>query len=336
MTTYTTPHSLPIIEPTTDLIRSGNGDNLWKHLNASAGAINVAISAEGGRVEAAGKEYTNTKIAEDRARLATLEGRTLIYGSVGGAPAAYVVDSATRGQWSFEQTLGDASGGSWVLKQYSTLSGSFTQPGRFGTHALGGGIYQNLGVDYVLSSTGADNGALLNGTVECWVKTVKPTAIKVAVSHLNWYWLGVAVDGKATARYGYGSTEKALNGSTVLHGADLASAPWQHLALVFNNGVASLFVNGRLEDTNTATASTRPDPEGGFTVGGLRSTRLYDWWNSPGVIDEVRVSTVPRYAPQSAYPPRPVGLRPGSALFIGPVIPPERQPFDQWIRTETV
>lgn len=277
-----------------------------------------------------------TKATADRSRLATLEDSTVICASVGSPPGAYTLDSATRGQWSFEQTLGDASGGNWVLKQYSTLSGSFAQPGRFGTHALGGGIYQNLGVDHVLSSTGADNGTLLNGTVECWIKTVKPTAIKVAVSHLNWYWLGVTVEGKATARYGHGSTEKALNGTTVLHGADLASAPWQHLALVFSGGVAHLYVNGKLEGKNTATADTRPDPDGGFTVGGLRSTRAYDWWSSPGVIDEVRVSRTARYTPQFGYPPRPAGLRRGGALFIGPIIPPERQPFDQWIRTETV
>lgn len=269
----------------------------------------------------------------DKKMVATLGGATLIYGQNEAPPSPYVNDSSTRGQWSFDQTLGDSSGGNWVLKQYSTLAGSYAQPGRFGTHALGGGIYQNLGVDHVLSSTGADGGTLLNGTVECWVKTAKPTAIKVAVSHLNWYWLGVTVEGKATARYGFGNTEKPLNGTTVLHGADLASAPWHHLALVFTNGAARLYVNGKLEDTNTASAATRPDPDGGFTVGGLRSTRAYDWWNSLGLIDEVRISTVPRYP---TYPARPAGLRGGAALYIGPIIPPERQPFDQWIRTETV
>lgn len=43
MTTYTTKHSLPLIEPAKDMIRSESGDNLWKQLNALAGAVDAAL-----------------------------------------------------------------------------------------------------------------------------------------------------------------------------------------------------------------------------------------------------------------------------------------------------
>lgn len=267
-------------------------------------------------------------------RVAALESpRSLIYGST-FEPAPYAPDADTAAAWAFEQTLGDVAG-KWVLRQYSTFGGKYGKPGRFGSYALAGGIYQSLGVDYALSSTKGENGTLQNGTVECWIKTAKPTAMKVAVSHLNWYWLGVSVDGKATASYGHGTTAKTLNGSTALHGNNLETAPWHHLALVFANGAASLYVDGKLEDKNTAAAATIPDPDGGgFTVGGLRSVRTYDWWNSPGLIDEVRISKTPRY-PVNAYPARPATLPPGSVLYIGPARPSDSEPFDQWIRTET-
>lgn len=43
---YTPAHSLPLIEPATDLIRSASGDNLWKQLNASMTAVDTALTKE--------------------------------------------------------------------------------------------------------------------------------------------------------------------------------------------------------------------------------------------------------------------------------------------------
>lgn len=43
---YTPAHSLPLIEPATDLIRSASGDNLWKQLNAAMTAVDAALTKE--------------------------------------------------------------------------------------------------------------------------------------------------------------------------------------------------------------------------------------------------------------------------------------------------
>lgn len=43
---YTPAHSLPLIEPAIDLIRSESGDNLWKQLNASMTAVDAALTKE--------------------------------------------------------------------------------------------------------------------------------------------------------------------------------------------------------------------------------------------------------------------------------------------------
>lgn len=77
MTTYTVPHSLPVIEPATDTIRSATGDNLWKQINALASSANNAISAEGGRAEGAAKTFVSEEVAKDRSRLGALETTTV-------------------------------------------------------------------------------------------------------------------------------------------------------------------------------------------------------------------------------------------------------------------
>lgn len=67
MTQYTTPHSLPLIEPAVDTIRSATGDNVWKQLNAISMAANLAISKEGSRSETdaieTARTYTDTQAA---------------------------------------------------------------------------------------------------------------------------------------------------------------------------------------------------------------------------------------------------------------------------------
>lgn len=61
MTTYTTPHSMPIFE-TTDKIAASD-DGLRQDLNEISTAAAAAISAEGGRAETAAKSYADTQAA---------------------------------------------------------------------------------------------------------------------------------------------------------------------------------------------------------------------------------------------------------------------------------
>lgn len=90
MTKYTVPHSLPVIEPATDPIRSIAGDNLWKHINALAASTNAAISAVDATPKISqletvaipkaltdAKVYADTEVAKDRTRLGTLEKTTV-------------------------------------------------------------------------------------------------------------------------------------------------------------------------------------------------------------------------------------------------------------------
>lgn len=282
------------------------------------------------------KTYADSEDSKDRQRIGALESSVLVYGNgYIRPPAAHSPDANTLGLWSFNGSLADASGYGRTLVQYSTLQGSYSSTARFGSHSLGGGVYQSIGADRGLSSTGADGGSLLSGTVECWVKTTPHTIQKVALSHRNWYWVGVTATGRAIARYGAAGAETEMVGTSVIAGDTLATAPWNHISLVFHAGGARLLVNGKLEASSSTVGVTGVEADGGLVVGGLRADRRYDWSLSPALIDEVRVSSIPRYAAASAYPERPAGLRPGSALFIGPVLPAQRQPFDQWIRTET-
>jgi hypothetical protein len=64
VTTYTTPHSLPILE-TTDKIAAST-DGLLQDINAVSTAANTAITAEGSRAEAAAKAYADTKVATNQ------------------------------------------------------------------------------------------------------------------------------------------------------------------------------------------------------------------------------------------------------------------------------
>lgn len=77
MTKYTTPHSLPLIEPATDMIRSASGDNLWKQMNALAAATGNALSIEGARAEGGARAHTESQVAPVAAQGAA-QGRKLV------------------------------------------------------------------------------------------------------------------------------------------------------------------------------------------------------------------------------------------------------------------
>ena len=74
MTSYTIPHSLPVIEPSVDPIRSADGDNLWKQINALAQSSNSAISAEGARAALDAKIYADQRDIEHEATAVSKAG----------------------------------------------------------------------------------------------------------------------------------------------------------------------------------------------------------------------------------------------------------------------
>jgi hypothetical protein len=86
VTTYTTPHSLPIIEPTDKI--AATSDGLRQDINELSAATGLAITAEGARAEKVAKghaddkdalraeatltsanRYTDAETAKDRGRL---------------------------------------------------------------------------------------------------------------------------------------------------------------------------------------------------------------------------------------------------------------------------
>lgn len=131
MTKYTTPHSLPLIEPATDMIRSANGDNLWKQLNALALATGNAITAEGERVAAGTEEKYGTlpprvedveeKNAEQDARFGELEAATPTIVDTEEF-VAVAVDSEERRTW-IEYRASDGGPTSWALSHLESSLG---------------------------------------------------------------------------------------------------------------------------------------------------------------------------------------------------------------------
>lgn len=329
-------------------IRNSSGFGAWSASNevrlTAAESLNTA---QDGRLTAAETKNTaqdgrldvvEAKNTAQDGRLTVIESSVIVYGNgYAQPPVAHTTDASTKGLWSFDNALTDSSGNSKTLSQVGTYSGAYGSDGKFGASSLNGGLYQNVGADSFLSSTGAVGGTLTTGTVEGWIRTTAHTGIKVALSHRGWYWIGMAANGTPIAKYGISPNEKTITGTTVLSGASYAAAPWHHLALVFDGAAGvRLYVNGKLEGSNAAVETAGDDLGGGFTVGGLQgSPPAYNWELSTGRIDEVRISNTARYAATSTYPARPAGLKGGGALFIGPSIPADRKPFDQWIMTET-
>lgn len=123
MTKYTTPHSLPLIEPEKDTIRSASGDNLWKQLNALAIATGTAISVEGERVAAGTEEKygelpprvedVEAKNAEQDARFGELEAATPTVVDTEDF-VAVAVDSEERRTWA-EYRTSDGGPTDWAL-----------------------------------------------------------------------------------------------------------------------------------------------------------------------------------------------------------------------------
>lgn len=159
---------------------------------------------------------------------------------------------------------------------------------KFGVGGLSGAVYNVAGSDTFLSTTpGTAGGNYKTGTIEGWVKGSSPGAVKVALGHDGWYWIGCDASGNATAHFGNPSvTEITLTTSTaIMDGA------WHHVALVFVQATSvSLYVDGN----RVATSASNPTIGSSTTLflEGLASAG-FDW---TGALDEVRVSTVARYS----------------------------------------
>jgi hypothetical protein len=118
-------------------------------------------------------------------------------------------------------------------------------------------------------------------TLEAWVKDSTRSAVMVAFGAVDTFWLGCDASDNATARYGSGGTEVALNSST-----NIMDGAWHHLALVLGADGGELFVDG----TSVATSATTMSGAGASYSNNL-GVRIfpgtaYAW---SGEIDEVAI-----------------------------------------------
>lgn len=152
-----------------------------------------------------------------------------------------------------------------------TLSGAtFNASGQY-SHSLNGGSGQ---VANPIPSGGT-------WTLEGWVKDSARGAVNVAFGAVDTFWMGCDASNNATARYGSGGTEVALNSST-----NIMDGSWHHLALVLGADGGELFVDG----VSVATSATTMTSAGASYSNNL-GVRIfpgtaYAW---QGEIDEVAI-----------------------------------------------
>lgn len=87
-------------------------------------------------------------------------------------------------------------------------------------------------------------------TLEGWVKDTTRSAVMVAFGSAGTMWMGCDASDQATARYGSGGTEVALNSTT-----NIMDGSWHHLALVLSADGGELFVDGASVATSATTMS---------------------------------------------------------------------------------
>lgn len=130
--------------------------------------------------------------------------------------------------------------------------------------------------------------ALGTGTVEAWIKS-SATSLRVALSHPGSYWLGHNASGFLMLDYGVLPNNTTLTTSVVVN-----DGAWHHVAIVFQAGAASVYVDGNraAQSANApVTDGDNTDVNKQFLVGGLWANG-FDW---TGAVDDVRISNVARY-----------------------------------------
>lgn len=136
-------------------------------------------------------------------------------------------------------------------------------------------------------------------TIEAWIKPDNVSS--GSFQHIVSKWDG-SPDASYTLEIGTSShLRSGVNsvGATqvVESSVALVSNVWQHVAVVFNNGTLSLYINGLLDiavaGIGTPMNSTRPLSFG-------REGEPYGGWRYAGIIDEVRVWNVARSASEIA------------------------------------
>ena len=174
---------------------------------------------------------------------------------------------------------------------------SFTSgAARFGSLGLASGVYTTGTADSFLATEGSTLGT---GTVEGWVKLPSTSGLRVFLGHDTWFWIGVDNTGKLAARYG--QSDVVLNANVVI-----TDDVFHHVALVFNAGSASLYLDGTRVATSASTPATGTATVKATLIGGFGTYSGFDW---QGSIDEVRISNVARYTgttytvPASAFNP---------------------------------
>ncbi|WP_159702497.1 polysaccharide deacetylase family protein [Arthrobacter sp. 18067] len=121
MTTYTNPHSLPVLEPTDKIAASDDG--LRQDLNAVSLAAAAAITAEGGRAETAANAYADGKDTSNRAAWAAADATNL-------ASAKTYADSGDATNLAAAKTYADGKDTSnrtaWAAADVTNLAAAAT------------------------------------------------------------------------------------------------------------------------------------------------------------------------------------------------------------------
>jgi hypothetical protein len=146
------------------------------------------------------------------------------------------------------------------------------------------------GVDTGYYSDTLPTTATDNFGMEAWVKAAGTTG----VGHVAIAGASLTSDGATWQATGWGIAQ--VNGNFVgnfagvceVGSASVAVDTWQHVALVRDNGVATLYLNGVASGSSTSTPNT---PQGPLTVGfqNVQMSGNREWFN--GQIDQLRVFT---------------------------------------------
>lgn len=155
---------------------------------------------------------------------------------------------------------------------------------KFGGGGLSSGLIGALNVDSFLASNG------FNGTIECWFKSPAVTDTRVMIGHQGRFWIGVSASGQLSANYTMASGSTGLTSA----GTGATDGAWHHAALVFTNGVGTLYLDGvqGTVGTQPAVAGAADKP---FIIGGLSADSALGGYDFAGSVDEVRLSSVVRY-----------------------------------------
>lgn len=256
--------------------------------------------------------------------------------------ASFTYDSATLLIANLASLDMTTASGAYPERPKFRVSGKQTMTAALvGTPAFPGGKFSGAITGGAMT---VDPGTLNTpvGTLECWVRnTVAPTGVSVAVGGMEAStspWIGLNAEGFVTMGL------LVVAPTTVQLGTG-----WHHLALVFSDGRARLWIDGQLAGDRAYAAGMAL---GGLSIGGRGAA--FTW---PGSVSEVRASNVARYTAPFTPPTQQfvwdggtlmlarcegpqvevmagymAGPAPGYVTYFGPTQPTDALPNDEWIK----